>query len=121
MPQNTVKWSFMNENTLVKRSAMIPRIYFSKKINLKNFGLNAFCQKWAVYRNTFSKANTPKFTKFLDDFKELDNKKISKNTPFSTYFTGDFNANSRSWYPEEGDRNLEEAQLEDFFYSLNLK
>ena len=72
-----------------------------------------------LYRNPSSKANTPQFTKFLNDFKDLYNK-ISKENPFSTFYTGDFNAHSQQWYPD-GDTNNEGALLVDLFDSLDLK
>ena len=46
-----------------------------------------------LYINPSSKANSPQFSKFLDDFKNLSNK-ISNENPFSTFFTGDFNAHN---------------------------
>ena len=72
-----------------------------------------------LYRNPSSKANTPQFTKFLNHFKDLYNK-ISKENPFSTFYTGDFNAHSQQWYPD-GDTNNEGALLVDLFDSLDLK
>ena len=72
-----------------------------------------------LYRNPHFKANTLQFTQFLNDFKEL-YRKISNESPFSTYFTGDFNAHSQTWYPD-GDTNLEGTLLVELFESLNLK
>ena len=72
-----------------------------------------------LYRNPAFKANSPQFTKFLNDFKEL-NVNISNENPFATFFTGDFNAHSQTWYPE-GDSNLEGTLLVELFDMLNLK
>ena len=72
-----------------------------------------------LYRNPSFKANSPQFSKFLDDFRKLHDK-IANENPVSTYFTGDFNAQTQAWYPD-GTTNLEGTMLEDLFTSLNLK
>ena len=72
-----------------------------------------------LYRNPSSKANTPKFSAFLNNFMGL-YKKIADEKPFSSFFTGDFNAHSQSWFPD-GDTNPEGVLIEELFDSLNLK
>ena len=47
-------------------------------------------------------------------------KKIADEKPFSSFFTGDFNAHSQSWFPD-GDTNPEGVLIEELFDSLNLK
>ena len=40
-------------------------------------------------------------------------------TPYATFFTGDFNGHSQFWWPE-GDTNAEGREIEDLLTSLNL-
>ena len=45
------------------------------------------------YRSPASSLNSPEFSKFVDDFKNL-HSKISVEKPLAMFFTGDFNAHS---------------------------
>ena len=40
-------------------------------------------------------------------------------TPYATFFTGDFNGHSQFFWPE-GDTNAEGREIEDLITSLNL-
>ena len=71
-----------------------------------------------LYRNPHSKANTIEFDLFLENLENL-YVKIKDEKPYATFFTGDFNCHSQSWYPE-GDTNAEGVQLENLFSDLNL-
>ena len=72
-----------------------------------------------VYRNPAFKANSPEFTAFLNNFKNLYGK-IKAENPYACFFTGDFNGHSQMWYPD-GDTNAEGTLLDDLFNSLSLK
>ena len=65
------------------------------------------------------KANTPEFEKFLADFENL-NTNISKNKPYASFFVGDFNAHSLSWWPS-GDTNAEGFALDNLLSTLDLR
>ena len=71
-----------------------------------------------LYRNPDYKALTAEFISFLHNFENLYSKIIAEN-PLATFFTGDFNGHSQTWYPE-GDTNDEGAQLDNVFSDLNL-
>ena len=71
-----------------------------------------------LYRNPNSKANTIEFNLFLENLENL-YVKINDEKPYATFFTGDFNSHSQSWYPE-GDTNAEGVLLENLFSDLNL-
>ena len=70
------------------------------------------------YRNPISKANSPQFNEFLQNFKTL-YENILKEKPYTSFFTGDFNGHSQTWFPE-GDSNPEGILRDDMFNSLNL-
>ena len=71
-----------------------------------------------LYRNPRTKAQSPEFDIFLLDLENL-YKKIKDEKPYSSFFTGDFNGHSQSWYPQ-GDTNAEGEQLDNLFSNLNL-
>ena len=71
-----------------------------------------------LYRNPYSKAQTPEFNSFLVNVENL-YQKIEYEKPYATFFTGDFNGHSQSWYPE-GDTNAEGDLLDNLFSDLNL-
>ena len=71
-----------------------------------------------LYRSPAYKHSTPEFETFLLNFKNL-HSRIKAENPFAMYFTGDFNAHSKLWWPD-GDSNPEGRELEDLFTSLNL-
>ena len=71
-----------------------------------------------LYRNPHNKANSNEFDLFLENLENLYTK-IKNEKPYTTFFTGDFNAHSQSWYPE-GDTNAEGVLLENMFSDLNL-
>ena len=64
------------------------------------------------------KANTPEFEKVLADFENLYTN-ISKNKPYASFFVGDFNAHSLSWWPS-GDTNAEGFALDNLLSTLDL-
>ena len=71
-----------------------------------------------IYRNPIHKATSQEFENFILNFRNLASN-ISNENPYSMFFTGDFNAHCKSWYPE-GDSNAEGFQLDNLFSSLNL-
>ena len=71
-----------------------------------------------LYRNPMFKHNTPEFEMFLSHFRNL-YFKIKAENPFAMFFTGDFNAHSKLWWPS-GDTNREGREIDDLFTSLNL-
>ena len=71
-----------------------------------------------LYRNPMFKHNTPEFEVFLSHFRNL-HSKIKAENPFAMFFTGDFNAHSKLWWPA-GDTNAEGREIDDLFTSLNL-
>ena len=71
-----------------------------------------------VYQSPAFKHSSPEFDTFLSNFGDLYSK-IKAENPYTTFFTGDFNAHSQFWCPD-GDTNLEEREIENLFFSLNL-
>ena len=71
-----------------------------------------------LYRSPASKQGSPEFELFLSNFKNL-HANIMSETPYATFFTGDFNGHSQFWWPE-GDTNAEGREIEDLLTSLNL-
>ena len=71
-----------------------------------------------IYRNPLHKANSHEFDTFMQNFKNLAVNIYNEN-PYSVFFTGDFNAHCKTWYPE-GDSNAEGFHLDNLFSSLNL-
>ena len=71
-----------------------------------------------LYRNPASKANSPEFEIFIQNFENLSTN-IRKEKPYAMFFTGDFNGHTQAWYPD-GDTNEEGTRLDDIFTSLNL-
>ena len=71
-----------------------------------------------LYRNPKSKANSPEFNSFLEKFENL-YLKIQEERPYATFFTGDFNGHSQTWYPE-GDTTAEGLKIDNMFSNLNL-
>ena len=71
-----------------------------------------------LYRSPSFKQNSLEFQNFLTNFKTL-NTNLKAEKPFAMFFTGDFNAHSRTWWPN-GDTNLEGRDIDAAFDSLNL-
>ena len=71
-----------------------------------------------LYRNPRAKAHSDEFNSFLENFENL-YEKIKNEKPYATFFTGDFNGHSQSWYPQ-GDTNPEGFYLDNLFSGLNL-
>ena len=71
-----------------------------------------------IYQSPSFNHTTPEFQVFLSNFKTL-SLKIKAENPFATFFTGDFNAHSKFWWPD-GDTTPEGREIEDLFTSLNL-
>ena len=69
-----------------------------------------------LYRSPAFNHASLKFQSFLSNFKHL-NLKIKGENPFATFFTGDFNAHSKFWWPD-GDTNAEGMEIENLFTSL---
>ena len=58
------------------------------------------------------------FQAFLSDFKNL-YAKIKAENPFAAFFTRDFNAHSKYWWPD-GDTTTEDSEIEFLLSSLGL-
>ena len=71
-----------------------------------------------IYRSPSFKQNSAEFQTFLSNFRSL-NSNLKAENPFAIFFTGDFNAHSRSWWPN-GDTNPEGSDIDDVFDSINL-
>ena len=71
-----------------------------------------------LYRNPKNKANSPEFQNFSNDLENL-YAKIKGEKPYATFFAGDLNGHTQSWWPE-GDTNAEGVLLDDLFSDLNL-
>ena len=71
-----------------------------------------------LYRGPAFDHNSPLFQVFLSNFNNL-YAKIKSENPFSTFFTGDFNAHSQFWWPD-GDSTPEGREIEHLFTSLGL-
>ena len=71
-----------------------------------------------LYRSPASKQGSQEFELLLSNFKIL-HANIMAETPYATFFTGDFNGHSQFWWPE-GDTNAEGREIEDLLTSLNL-
>lgn len=71
-----------------------------------------------LYRSPSHKHNTPQFTDFLENFKNL-HTSISSEHPYAMFFTGDFNGHSQTWWPA-GNSNAEGREIEELLFSLNL-
>ena len=69
-----------------------------------------------LYRNPRAKAHSDEFNSFLENFENL-YEKIKNEKPYATFFTGDFNGHSQSWYPQ-GDSNPEGFHLDNLFQAL---
>ena len=71
-----------------------------------------------LYRSPAFDPNSPNFQAFLSNFRNL-YAKIKAENPFTVFFTGDFNAHSPFWWPDE-DTTLEDTEIEDLITSLGL-
>ena len=71
-----------------------------------------------LYRSPAFDHTSSKFQVFLSNFKSL-HSKIQGENPFATFFIGDFNAYSQSWWPD-GDTTPEGIEIENLFTSLGL-
>ena len=71
-----------------------------------------------LYRSPASKQGSPEFELFLSNFKNLHDN-IMSETPYATFFNGDFNGHSQFRWPE-GDTNAEGREIEDLLTLLNL-
>ena len=72
----------------------------------------------ALYRSPAFHHNSPNFHAFLSNFRDL-YAKMKVENPFTTFFTGDFNAHSQSWWPD-GDTTPEGKEIDDLLTSLGL-
>ena len=70
------------------------------------------------YRNPENNANSEGFEKFLINFENLNNKICNLN-PYATFFTGDVNGHTQSWF-SGGNTNSEGMKLDECFSNLNL-
>ena len=66
-----------------------------------------------LYRNPHIKAQSEEFSTFLENL-ENSYQNIKNERPYASFYTGDFNAHSQSWYPE-GDTNAEGVLLDNVF------
>ena len=71
-----------------------------------------------LYRSPAFDHNSPNFQAFLSDFNNL-YAKIKASNPFAAFFTGDFNAHSKYWWPD-GDTTTEGSEIEFILSSLGL-
>ena len=71
-----------------------------------------------LYRSPAFDHNSPNFQAFLSNFRNL-YAKIKSENPFTTFFTGDFNAHSQFWW-SDGDTAPEGREIEYLFTSLGL-
>ena len=71
-----------------------------------------------IYRNPCHKASSPEFELFLSNFENL-HKRVKLENPYVSFFAGDLNGHSKSWY-EDGDTNAEGAALNSLFTELDL-
>ena len=71
-----------------------------------------------LYRSPAFDHNSPNFQVFLSNFRSL-HAKIKAENPFTTFFTGDFNAHSQFWWPD-GDTTPEGTEVEHLLTSLGL-
>ena len=71
-----------------------------------------------LYRSPAFNHTSSKIQVFLSNFKSL-HSKIQGENPFATFFIGDFNAHSQSWWPD-GDTTPEGIEIENLFTSLGL-
>ena len=71
-----------------------------------------------LYRNPENRANSPEFETFLQNFEDL-YKKLKDEKPYSTFFTGDFNAQSQNWWTD-GNNTVEGLQLDNLLSDLSL-
>ena len=85
--------------------------------NFMSWNLNSL-SKDNLYRSPSFNHTTLKFQAFLSNFKKLHSQTQGEN-PFATFFTGDFNAHSQSWWPD-GDTNPEGIEIENLFTLLGL-
>ena len=65
-----------------------------------------------LYRSPAFDHNSPNFQAFLSDFNNL-YAKIKAENSFAAFFTGDFNAHSKFWWPD-GDTTTEGSEIEFF-------
>ena len=71
-----------------------------------------------LYRNPKDSANSDEFETFLANFEAL-HQNIKAENPYAMFFTGDFNAQSQSWYTQ-GETNNEGHKLENLFSDIGL-
>ena len=71
-----------------------------------------------LYRSPSSNSKSTAFSDFIENLKNL-HTSISAENPYAMFFTGDFNAHSRLWWPA-GDTTPEGHEIEEFFSSINL-
>ena len=70
------------------------------------------------YRNPENNANSPEFLQFLTKFENL-HTEIQNLNPYATFYTGDVNGHSQSWFAD-GNTNAEGLKLDECFSNLNL-
>ena len=71
-----------------------------------------------IYRSPSFSHLSNEFQTFLLNFERLQ-KSIKAENPFAMFFTGDYNAHCKFWWPD-GDTNQEGSQIDDLFTSLGL-
>ena len=81
------------------------------------FGRKKICFT-VLYRSSAFNYTSIEFQTFLTNFRNL-YLKIKAESPFATFFTGDFNAHSLLWWPD-GDTNPEGLEIENLITSLGL-
>ena len=71
-----------------------------------------------LYRTPSLKRGSLGFKEFLDNFKSL-HCSIQSENPCAIFYTGDFNGQSKLWWPQ-GDYTPEGKDIEELFTNLNL-
>ena len=71
-----------------------------------------------LYRSPSFCHSSVEFQTFLKNFEKL-SRSIKAEQPYASFYTGDFNARSKFWWPD-GNTNKEGTEIEDLFSSLGL-
>ena len=98
----------VNRNDLSFDESIVAEMKFGRK--------NIFFT--VLYRSPAFDHNSPNFKAFLSNFSNL-YAKIKAENPFAAFFTGDFNAHSKYWWPD-GDTTTEGSEIEFLLSSLGL-
>ena len=110
------EWAFLIKNSLpvVIRNDL----FFDESIVVElKFGRKKIFFT-VLYRSPAFDHNSPNLQTFLSHFSNL-YAKIKAENPFAVFFTGDFNAHSKYWWPD-GDTAPEGMEIELLLSSLGL-